>query len=78
MKLYYFNPNNYGEQAFVCAESPEKAKEYLLNSLVTYVANPTNWVDEYDREKVSVMANLEQGYTLEEYPVGKVCFSEIS
>jgi len=27
VKLYYFNPNDYGSQFFVCAESREKAIE---------------------------------------------------
>jgi len=31
MKLYYFNPNGYGQQAFVCAESKELAIEALKN-----------------------------------------------
>lgn len=81
--MYYFNPNTYGKQAFVMADSTEKAKEYLLK----YRKFPgTTGLDE-ETEKIVIelhneildnMSNLKDGYTLEEFGVGEVKFAEIS
>jgi hypothetical protein len=82
MKLYYFDPCDYGGQAFVLAESPEKAKEYLLK----YKKEPKFMFEDDDRidmnqfqnEEIDDMVNLRQKYKLREYNIGEVVFSEIS
>jgi len=73
MNLYYFNPNSYGEEAFVCAESKEKAIEYLKLTI-------TEKSSDYDKKKILNMTNptIENEYSIDEYPVGKVVFTEIS
>jgi hypothetical protein len=68
MKLYYFNPHNYGKEAYVLAESSEKAKEYLLAR-----KRGEQWWDNY----MDLMANLKADYTLDEFEVGEVVFGEI-
>lgn len=69
MNLYYFNPEGYGEEAFVCAESIEKAKEYLKNQKFD---NPRD--EKYYRDVINEMIN---NYKIEEHPVGHVVWSEI-
>jgi len=73
MNLYYFNPNSYREEAFVCAESKEKAIEYLKLTI-------TEKSSDYDKKKILNMTNptIENEYSIDEYPVGKVVFTEIS
>lgn len=74
MKLYYFNPNAYGDQYFVMAENKAQAFEYLLASSKIYKPDREAW------EKVDIL-NLEKlpfGYTLDEYEKGEVIRSEIA
>lgn len=84
MKLYYFNPNDYGQEAFVLAENKEKAKEYLLKQkLPPKITKAMYDYPEYDaslfhNEMIDDMVNLKDKYTLEEHGVGEVIFSEIS
>lgn len=79
MKLYYFDPCDYGEQAFVLAESPEKAKEYLLNNIKPPENYPGTDIDknQFRNEKIDAMVNFKQKYKLREYNIGEVIFSEI-
>lgn len=67
-KLYHLNPNDYGDEYFVLAESKEKALEYITNS------------KEYGSElfKGKDINNLPDKYTLNEYELGKVIRSEIA
>jgi len=82
MNLYYFNPNGYGEEAFVCAESKEKAIEYLKTS-ERYRGSGEETPEmekrniEYHERKIKEMTSGVDGYTVEEYPPGEVVFSEI-
>lgn len=83
MKMYYFNPNTYGRQAFVIAESPEKAKEYLLRyrkfpGTTRLDEEVEKIVIELHNETLDNMVNLKDNYTLEEFGVGEVKFAEIS
>jgi hypothetical protein len=83
MKLFHFNPNNYGEQAFVVADNKEQAIEFLKNSKPEL--NGVNEEDqyskilvEYHKQKINAMIDCLDGYTIDEHPVGHVIFSEIS
>lgn len=84
MKLYYFNPNTYGGQAFVMAESLEKAKEYILkakkepNLLDFGDGERAIDLNQFHNERMEDMANLRNGYTVEEFDVGHVVLAEIS
>lgn len=85
MNLYHFNPNNYGEEAYVCAESREKAIEALKATKpdrspeddIKCNCDP-NHSKEYHESKINNMVNCLDGYTIDEYPVGTVIFSEIA
>lgn len=78
MKMYYFNPNSYGEEYFVMAENKNKALEYLLNFLSTSE-------EEYNRDQVSIWENVNveepdtfpTGYTLDEHLKGQVVRTEL-
>ena len=93
MKLFYFNPNDYGTEAFVCANSKEEAIEQVKNALIEEdkATRERNWRtydpillekankqwDIYLASQIDNMCNEKNGYTIDEYPVGKVVFSEI-
>jgi len=81
MKLYYFNPNSYGQEAFVCAESKEKAIEYLLStkSGVAEIHSEELKKDAelWHKDKIDRMINCKNKYTIDEFEVGQVVFSEI-
>lgn len=79
MKLYYFNPNTYGEEAFVCASSLEEAKQSLLK-LKKEISEDLkgSWSIKYDNEKIDRMLNCVDKYTIDEFEIGEVVFSEIS
>lgn len=83
MKLYYFNPNDHGSQAFVMAESSEKAKEYLLKSkieprILDFGDGQIINLNDLRNAVIDGVGNLEMKYTLDEYGVGEVIWSEIS
>lgn len=71
MKLYHFNPHDYGDEAFVMAESKEKACEYLRNS------DKFEQGDYYESRTVEMMIAEDCKYVIEEYSVGEVVRSEI-
>ena len=78
MKLYYFNPNAYGAEFFVMAESEEKA----IESLNKYLENDEHhrgikWGDDYFKgsEKFSKQY---PGYSIEVYEANQVIETEIS
>lgn len=73
MKLYRFNPPNYGEQAFVIAESKEKAIEALQNSKTE---NQDFCTDADHQNLIFQMTN--GSYTIDEFEIGEVVFAEIS
>ena len=70
MKLFFFNPNTYGTEAFVMAGSKEKVIEYLENS-----ANLKENIEFYGGI-VKRMVNSER-YTIDEFNVGEVIWDEI-
>lgn len=79
MKLYYFNPNNYGIEFFTVAESEEKAIEALNKFLETTTfpkdknGKPLKWGDDYFKK-----TRYNEGYTIDVYEPGQVIISEIS
>lgn len=78
MYLYYFNPNGYGEEAFVCAESKEKAIEYLRNTPVEKYWRMNLEIDDSSRNRYkTTIENMIIG-CIEEHPIGEVVFTEIS
>lgn len=87
MKLYYFNPNDYGEEAFVCAESLEDAKNALLKTKKEVPPGPERnkngifrnevWEANYHNNMIDNMVNCKNKYTIDEFEPGQVVFSEI-
>ena len=79
MKLYYFNPNNYGLEFFTVAESEERAIEALNDFLqkTDYPkgkeGHPLKWGDKYFSA-----TKYNEGYTIDVYEPGQVIISEIS
>lgn len=80
MKLFYFNPNTYGEQAFVCADSVELAKIALSNELVKIDEKvKPRWDPVSDKNNlINKMINQLDGYTIEEIEPMTVIWAEIS
>lgn len=76
MRLFYFNPNNYGEEAFVMAETLEAAKEALRRA--PSPGRGSEFHKAYHQEKIGKMINLKDGYTVDEYGEGEVVFSELA
>ena len=76
MNLYYFNPDGYGEEAFICAESKEKAIEYLKNTTIDkwwWSSNPS----ESEKQAFSRMINdMTTRYKIEEHPPGEPVFTD--
>jgi hypothetical protein len=77
MKLYHLNPNDYDNEFFVMAESPEKALEYIVNHL-GYLSDGKNiYEDHYQKFKKSNIECLPDKYSLDDYGLGEVIESEI-
>ena len=88
MKLYYMNPNNYGEQWFVMAETSEQAHQFILNSIQKKLDEDLlrgpqygiegNLLESYYAETLRDIKEYKKyGYTLDEYKEGQVICSEI-
>lgn len=77
MKLYHFNPNTYGQQAFVCAENKELAIQALRLAFNKSIKNDPGCKDYYNR-KFREMSNCLEKYTIEDHDPNHVCFAEIS
>lgn len=84
MKLYYFNPNNFGLEWFVMSDSEENAikalnehlrNEFLNNPLSNLEAGdePLQWGDEYFKP-----SPYSKGYTIDVYDINQVVETEIS
>lgn len=75
MKLYHLNPNNYGEELFVIAESKEDAvgffQQYIESDKHTYY-------DKHDAEVFKKDNWKMRGYTIDECEVGQVIESEVA
>lgn len=67
MNLYYFNPNDYGQEFYVMAETEDDARAFLLAE--------AEKEPEY-RQSIRNAANLTGGYTIEEYGPGEVLRSD--
>lgn len=86
MKLYYFNPNGYGEEFFTMAESKETAHQNLLNYLKTKAGfdknNSYNYWEEVLKDWEDVDINDEStypnDYSLDSFDKGEVIRSEIA
>ncbi len=76
MKLYYFNPNSYGTEAIVCAETKEEAIAALLKTKVSVVRDD-DYLGQIHNEDIDDMVNL-KGYTLEEIEPRIPLFTERS
>lgn len=82
MKLFYFNPNDYGSEAFVCAESLEDAKKALINTkqelLPDLPENKDNrWNAIYHNKMIDEMIKSSGKRTIDEFEPGQVVFSDI-
>jgi hypothetical protein len=72
MKLYYFNPNDYGAEFFVMVENKINAHEFLLKHLENKIITEICASEMYE-EDLEIW-----NYTLEEHPIGSVIESEIA
>jgi hypothetical protein len=85
MKMYYYNPNNYGAEFFIMAENKTKAHEYLLKHLENKSLSESLYAEIYQEDldkwkKVNPLDNktFPNKYTLDEYEIGSVIESEIA
>ena len=87
MKLFYFNPNDYGQTAYVCAENKEEAINYLKKKVDKIIEDYNNKYDyeelkqhmiEFKQQVLDNMINCKDKYTIDEYNVGDVILGEIS
>ena len=82
LKMFYFNPNGYGEEFMVCSNSKETAlervKKYLYDEIGSDPPYSNYRKEEYDTWKKATVNNLPHGVTIDEYPPGKVLRSEIA
>jgi hypothetical protein len=87
MKLYHFNPNDWGEQYHVMAEDKIKAHEYLLAYFQKLITDPKEKTfkslikkDLKMWKKVNPLdiTTFPTKYTLDEYNVGEILDSEIA
>jgi hypothetical protein len=70
MKMYHFNPHFYGEEYFVMAENKVKALEYLIK----YLGETASvWINVNPLDPKS----FPNRYTLDEYGVGEVVYTEL-
>jgi len=85
MKLYYFNPNDWGIQYFVMAENKIDAHKNLLSFLEKRMKEPNeqcyvnaNTEELEDWKKVNPLdpSTFPETYKLDEYEVGQVIQSE--
>lgn len=84
MKMYHYNPNNYGTEYFINAENKSSAHEYLLKHLEGKIESENCYSEMY--QKVLEMwencnplddKSFPSGYTLDEHEIGSVIQSEI-
>lgn len=86
LKMYYFNPNNYGAEYFTIAPNSETAlnnvKSFLLKKASIGEGDKqycyTNlYTNDYNVWKDATITNLPSGYTIDEYKNGDVVESEL-
>lgn len=88
MKLYYFNPNDYGQEYFVMAENKIKAHQYLIKYFKNKKANekPNSYEAKSCQEDIDMWAKVNPfdastfpcKYTLDEKEEGCIIHSEIA
>lgn len=76
MKIYYYNPNDYGVQFFVMAENKTKAHEYLLKHLEDEICQED--LEIWKRVNPLDVKTFPSNYTLDEHEFGSVIQSEIA
>lgn len=75
MKLYFLNPNDWGEHWTTCANSPEEALEQIKNS-ITSNKHSGKYLKKLFKD--ATVDNLPEKYTLDEYPLNHVIEGEFS
>lgn len=85
MKMYYYNPNDYGAEFFVMAENKIKAHEYLLKHLENKIVSESCFAKIYQDDldmwkKVNPLdkTTFPDKYSLDEHEIGSVIQSEIA
>jgi len=85
MKMYYFNPNGYGDEFFVMAENKEQAHSFLLKHIEKTIIEEPCYAnmrkDDLEMwKKVNVLekTSFPRSYTLDEHDLGSVIQSEIA
>ncbi len=80
MKLFYFNPNSYGKEFFVCADTKTTAFLDVLDFLNKEAARERYthyYVDMYSLWCKHSPSNMPEGYTIEEHEPHHVVQTEI-
>lgn len=77
MTLYYFNPNDYGEEYFVMHDNNVDALISLKLHLKEQMEHPDNagrssYRSEYERWEGASVDNLPGEYSIDEYKTGQV------
>ena len=78
MKLYHFNPNDYGNEWYVMSDSEENAIKALNEKLSKTWDYPLQWGDSYFKSKEINGVNISKGYTIDVYGINQVIESEIA
>lgn len=85
MKMYYFNPNDYGVEFFIMAENKIKAHEYLIKYLENKIVSESCYSEMYQEnldmwKKVNPLdsTTFPNKYSLDEHEIGSVIESEIA
>ena len=83
--MYYCNPNGYGEEYFVMAESKEQAHSFLLEHIKKMIIKESCYANMLTEDleiwkKVNVLekTTFPSSYTLDEHDMGSVVQSEIA
>lgn len=87
MKLYYFNPNNWGTQYFVMAENKIEAHEYLLQYFERLIDDPKEKnhkhlnkavLKRWQKVNPENPNTFPDDYKLDEFKKGQIIESEIA
>lgn len=91
MKLYHFNPNNWGAEYYVMAENKIKALEYLLKYFQNLIdtlerSDYNNYIIESTKANIKMweIVNPEdpktfpEPFTLDEFEAGHIIESELA
>lgn len=86
MKLYHFNPNEYGEEYFVMSNNKTEAHKSLLNFFENKITNDLEYENEWNRSEYERWKNVNpedsttfpDKYTLDEYEENKIIQTELA